>query len=65
MRNYLALALTLFALGTATVATTTVQAQPNLTPRTGTAANNAEHNYGGPGFYRAYPYYHHWHYWRR
>lgn len=45
MRNYIAMAVTLFALGTATIATTMAQAQPDPTPRTGTASNNAEHGY--------------------
>jgi hypothetical protein len=77
MRNSLTLVLTLFALGTAPMATTMAQAQSNPEQRTGTAANNARHGlgayggyydyYGGPGFYRGYgrPYnrWHHWRHW--
>jgi hypothetical protein len=68
MRNYLALALTLFAFGVATMATTMAQTSLNPVHRTGTVANNAEHglgpysglyNYGGLYNY-ARPH-HRWH----
>lgn len=65
MRNYLVLALTLFAFGTATVATTMAQSSLNPEQRTGTVANNARHGLGPyRGYYNYWRPHHRWHHWR-
>ncbi|HEY2532704.1 MAG TPA: hypothetical protein VGJ20_33025 [Xanthobacteraceae bacterium] len=65
MRNYLTLALTLLAFGTATMTTTMAQSSRNPEQRTGTAANNARHGLGAyGGYYNYWRPYHRWHHWR-